>query len=125
MQMVAPEIVVRKAEAGWDTFIQQGNSLPDETLQLALECSAVVTHFSLMDAALAEDITQSVFLVLAAKVAEAQRIQGPQGSRLFAVEWERIPADGVERITKIVTLDVLAEKDLPEGALTSAYGGHA
>ncbi len=42
LQMVAPDVVVRKAEAGWDCFIQQGNSLPDETLRLALECSAVL-----------------------------------------------------------------------------------
>ncbi|MEO8392854.1 MAG: isocitrate/isopropylmalate dehydrogenase family protein [Chloroflexota bacterium] len=42
MQVVAPDIVVRTAEAGWDTFQQQGNSLPDETLRLALECSAVL-----------------------------------------------------------------------------------
>ena len=42
LQIVAPDIVVRKAEAGWDAFIQQGNSLPDDTLRLALECSAVL-----------------------------------------------------------------------------------
>ena len=42
LQIVAPDIVVRKAEAGWDTFIQHGSSLPDDTLRLALECSAVL-----------------------------------------------------------------------------------
>jgi homoisocitrate dehydrogenase len=42
LQTVAPDVVVRKAEAGWDCFNQRGDSLPDETLQLALECSAVL-----------------------------------------------------------------------------------
>ncbi len=42
MQVVAPDVVVRKAEAGWDCFIEQGNSLPDDTLRLALECGAVL-----------------------------------------------------------------------------------
>lgn len=42
LQIVAPDVVVRKAEAGWDTFIQTGNSLPDDTLRLALECGAVL-----------------------------------------------------------------------------------
>ncbi|HVU09707.1 MAG TPA: isocitrate/isopropylmalate dehydrogenase family protein [Phototrophicaceae bacterium] len=42
LQTVAPDVVVKKAEAGWDSFIRQGNSLPDETLRLALECGAVL-----------------------------------------------------------------------------------
>lgn len=42
LQTVAPDIVVRTAEAGWDCFVASGNSLPDETLRLALECKAVL-----------------------------------------------------------------------------------
>jgi homoisocitrate dehydrogenase len=42
LQIVAPDVVIRKAQAGWDTFIQTGNSLPDDTLRLALECGAVL-----------------------------------------------------------------------------------
>ncbi|MEP7290704.1 MAG: isocitrate/isopropylmalate dehydrogenase family protein [Chloroflexota bacterium] len=42
LQLVAPDVVIRKADAGWDCFIQTGNSLPDDTLRLALECGAVL-----------------------------------------------------------------------------------
>ncbi len=42
LRMVAPDIVVRTAEAGWDCFVENGNSLPEDTLRLALECSAVL-----------------------------------------------------------------------------------
>ncbi len=42
LQLVAPDVVIRKADAGWDCFIRQGNSLPDDTLRLALECKAVL-----------------------------------------------------------------------------------
>jgi homoisocitrate dehydrogenase len=42
LQAVAPDVVIRHAEAGWDCFIQNGNSLPDDTLRLAIECSAVL-----------------------------------------------------------------------------------
>jgi homoisocitrate dehydrogenase len=42
LKIVAPDLVVRKADAGWDCFIQTGNSLPDDTLNLALECRAVL-----------------------------------------------------------------------------------
>ncbi|MFN8449606.1 MAG: isocitrate/isopropylmalate family dehydrogenase [Anaerolineae bacterium] len=42
LQTVAPDVVIHKAEAGWDCFVERGNSLPDETLKLALECSAVL-----------------------------------------------------------------------------------
>ena len=42
LQIVAPDVVIRKADAGWDCFIQTGNSLPDDTLRLALECGAVL-----------------------------------------------------------------------------------
>jgi homoisocitrate dehydrogenase len=34
--------VVHTADAGWDCFVQTGNSLPDDTLRLALECRAVL-----------------------------------------------------------------------------------
>jgi homoisocitrate dehydrogenase len=42
LQIVAPDIEQHYAEAGWDTFQRVGTSLPDETLQLALECKAVL-----------------------------------------------------------------------------------
>lgn len=42
LQMVVPNVVIRKADAGWDTFKATGNSLPDSTLQLALDCGAVL-----------------------------------------------------------------------------------
>jgi len=42
LQIVAPEVVIRKADAGWDCFKETGNSLPDSTLELALECGAVL-----------------------------------------------------------------------------------
>jgi homoisocitrate dehydrogenase len=42
LQVVAPDVVVHTADAGWDCFVQTGNSLPDDTLRLALECRAVL-----------------------------------------------------------------------------------
>ncbi len=42
LKIVAPDVNVRQAEAGWDCFNQTGSSLPDETLRLALECHAVL-----------------------------------------------------------------------------------
>ena len=42
LKTVAPDVIIRRAEAGWDCFVACGNSLPDDTLRLALECSAVL-----------------------------------------------------------------------------------
>lgn len=42
LKIVAPDVVIRKADAGWDTFLQVGNPLPYDTLRLAMECSAVL-----------------------------------------------------------------------------------
>ncbi len=42
LQAVAPDVVVRRAQAGWDCFVEQGSSLPEDTLRLAIECSAVL-----------------------------------------------------------------------------------
>lgn len=42
LKMVVPDVVIRKADAGWDTFKATGSSLPDSTLELALECKAVL-----------------------------------------------------------------------------------
>ncbi|MGQ9889278.1 MAG: isocitrate/isopropylmalate dehydrogenase family protein [Aggregatilineales bacterium] len=42
LQAVAPDIVIRHAEAGWNTFQQRGTPLPDETLDLAFACGAVL-----------------------------------------------------------------------------------
>ena len=42
LRMVAPDIVARHAEAGWHTFQQRGTPLPDETLDLAFACGAVL-----------------------------------------------------------------------------------
>lgn len=42
LQTVAPDIIPRHAEAGWNTFRQRGTPLPDETLDLAFACGAVL-----------------------------------------------------------------------------------
>ncbi|MBE2267724.1 MAG: isocitrate/isopropylmalate dehydrogenase family protein [Anaerolinea sp.] len=42
LKIVAPDVITRKAEAGWDCFEATGSPLPDDTLRLALECSAVL-----------------------------------------------------------------------------------
>jgi homoisocitrate dehydrogenase len=42
LQLVAPDVVIRHAQAGWDCFIEQGSSLPEDSLHLAIECSAVL-----------------------------------------------------------------------------------
>lgn len=42
LQLVAPDVVIHKADAGWDCFVATGNSLPDDTLRLALQCGAVL-----------------------------------------------------------------------------------
>lgn len=42
LRTVAPDIVVHHAEAGWHTFQRRGTPLPDETLDLAFACGAVL-----------------------------------------------------------------------------------
>ncbi len=42
MQVLAPEIQIREAQAGWETFQQTGAALPDETLELARESDAIL-----------------------------------------------------------------------------------
>ena len=42
LKVVAPDVVVHHAEAGWDTFQRTGTPLPDETLRLAQSCRAVL-----------------------------------------------------------------------------------
>lgn len=42
LKQVAPEVVIHKAEAGWETFEKFGTSLPEETLALARKCGAVL-----------------------------------------------------------------------------------
>lgn len=42
LKVVAPEVIIRKADAGWDCFLQVGSPLPYDTLRLAMECSAVL-----------------------------------------------------------------------------------
>lgn len=42
LKLVAPDVIVRKADAGWDCFLASGSPLPDDTLRLAIECSAVL-----------------------------------------------------------------------------------
>lgn len=42
LKVVAPDVIIRKADAGWDTFLNVGNPLPYDTLRLAMECSAVL-----------------------------------------------------------------------------------
>jgi homoisocitrate dehydrogenase len=42
LQTAAPDIVARHAEAGWQTFQERGTPLPDETLDLAFACGAVL-----------------------------------------------------------------------------------
>ena len=40
--IVAPDVVIKRAEAGWETFQRLGTPLPEETLQLAHACGAVL-----------------------------------------------------------------------------------
>jgi homoisocitrate dehydrogenase len=42
LKTVLPEVVIHKAEAGWDCFLETGEALPAETLQLAQKCGAVL-----------------------------------------------------------------------------------
>ncbi len=42
LRQVAPDIIIHHAPAGWDYFQTHGTPLPDETLQLAAHCSAVL-----------------------------------------------------------------------------------
>lgn len=42
LKSLLPEVVVYEAEAGWDCFLEHGDSLPEETLKLAQECGAVL-----------------------------------------------------------------------------------
>lgn len=42
LKLVAPEVQVYQADAGWDCFERTGSPLPDDTLQLALNCRAVL-----------------------------------------------------------------------------------
>jgi homoisocitrate dehydrogenase len=42
LQRVIPDIDIYKANAGWDTFQETGNALPDETVELAKSCGAVI-----------------------------------------------------------------------------------
>ncbi|MFN8530279.1 MAG: isocitrate/isopropylmalate dehydrogenase family protein [Anaerolineae bacterium] len=42
LKVVAPDVTTFTAEAGWDTFKRTGSPLPDETLQLAKSCGAVL-----------------------------------------------------------------------------------
>jgi homoisocitrate dehydrogenase len=42
LQLVAPDVQIQTMDAGWDCFVETGTSLPAETLQLALECRAVL-----------------------------------------------------------------------------------
>ncbi len=42
LKIVAPDVVIRKADAGWDCFLEVGSPLPYDTLRLAMECSAVL-----------------------------------------------------------------------------------
>lgn len=42
LKIIVPQVEVHHAEAGWDTFKRIGTSLPDETLNLAKSCGAVL-----------------------------------------------------------------------------------
>jgi homoisocitrate dehydrogenase len=42
LKVVAPDVVIHPAEAGWETFKRAGTSLPEETLALAQWCGAVL-----------------------------------------------------------------------------------
>jgi homoisocitrate dehydrogenase len=42
LRAVVPEVTVKNAYAGWDYFEQQGTPLPDETIDCARECKAVL-----------------------------------------------------------------------------------
>ena len=42
LQEIVPDITVHYAPAGWDYFQEHGTPLPDETLQLAAQCTAVL-----------------------------------------------------------------------------------
>lgn len=42
LKTVLPDVVIHKADAGWDCFLETGDSLPAETLECALSCGAVL-----------------------------------------------------------------------------------
>ncbi|MBL8134269.1 MAG: isocitrate/isopropylmalate dehydrogenase family protein [Anaerolineae bacterium] len=42
LRLVAPDVQVHHAEAGWDCFEKTGSPLPEEALNLALRCGAVL-----------------------------------------------------------------------------------
>ncbi|MDZ4768108.1 MAG: isocitrate/isopropylmalate dehydrogenase family protein [Chloroflexota bacterium] len=42
LAQVAPDITIHHADAGWDCFIETGSPLPEDTLDLALRCGAVL-----------------------------------------------------------------------------------
>jgi len=42
LQHVLPDLKVEVAQAGWQTFQEQGSPLPDESLALARDCGAVI-----------------------------------------------------------------------------------
>ena len=42
LRLVLPELEIVRAEAGWDTFVATGDALPEETVQLAKSCKAVL-----------------------------------------------------------------------------------
>lgn len=42
LRVVLPDVQIHKAEAGWECFQRRGNSLPEETLELARRCGAIL-----------------------------------------------------------------------------------
>jgi homoisocitrate dehydrogenase len=42
LRVVVPDVHIRHAEAGWETFLRHGSSLPEATLRLAHEAGAVL-----------------------------------------------------------------------------------
>ncbi len=42
LRCVAPNVTIHRAEAGWETFLRCGTSLPNDTLRMAHECGAVL-----------------------------------------------------------------------------------
>jgi homoisocitrate dehydrogenase len=42
LQRVAPDVTLHYQQAGWEYFQQHGTSLPDETVQMARQCGAVL-----------------------------------------------------------------------------------
>jgi homoisocitrate dehydrogenase len=42
MHAVAPDVTIHRASAGWGTFQEQGTPLPEETLQVAKHCGAIL-----------------------------------------------------------------------------------